>query len=147
MRSYVFTHTVAHTGTGEARRSAVATLTGVRPLETPVPTGTITRACGGAGCGRKHAGGAPLALSLRLDTGFTDASVTWWRRSAAGDTQLPGSAVSGNMLDVKIPPGQLPSGGEPVTVVAKMTGAGKTGEAVLTVPINGAPYCSAGSNQ
>lgn len=103
-----------------------------------MPTGTISRVCGAAGCQGEHSGSAPLALAVSLPPQFAAASVAW---SRADGVAIPaGSAIPNGLV---LPAASLPAGGAPLTVVATLRLAGEVGVASSTVYINAPPYCAA----
>jgi hypothetical protein len=64
----VHTFTVVVTkGTGSAARSAKSSIA-IRPRDptVPIPTGALTRDCGGS-CSARHSGAQPLSVSLKLN--------------------------------------------------------------------------------
>jgi len=114
----------------------------VRPRAATVPTGSIARLCGSTACAPKHSGSQPLSLVLQLPGAFAAASVSWARADgipiAAGD-------VSG--LELTVPVAKLPAAGTPLVVQANISLNGESGSAMLTVPVNSAPYCPPGKEK
>ncbi len=125
-------------GEGHSLRTATAVITGVRPRAAPVPTGTISRACGAAACPRKHGTSQPLSLVMQLPNAFAAATVTWARADTGAIT-----GVSGTQLTIAA--ANLPAAGAPLTVVANISLGGELGSATITVQTNAAPYCSLGT--
>lgn len=137
---HTFTVTVSK-GAGDALRRATASLGGVKPRSEPVPTGTISRACGSAGCAPQHNAGGALSLVLQVPAAFSAANVQWSRGDGIA---LPGGAVSSTGRELALPASALPAGGgAPLVVRANLTFNGVSGVAEIAVPINARPYCAA----
>jgi hypothetical protein len=103
------------------------------------PTGAVKRVCPTTPCPERHTTGKPLVLLLQLDAGFENAVVTW--SSSAVDL----AGVATNTSQFVIPVAKLPVVGA-VNASASFKVGNKTGVATLVVPVDGAPYCSDGSN-
>lgn len=120
-------------------RSASASVS-LTPLPTAsrVPTGRLTRQCGGTPCSNRHNTDTALALTLVPDPGFEGASISWQ------SDQLPDLDV-GTAPDLSIPASQLPATGALlVNAVLRLEG-GEQGITQLQVPLNGKPACPSGS--
>ena len=126
-------------------RKATATLAGVRPRAGAVPTGTVNRACGPAGCPAKHDAAKPLMAILQLPPAFAAANVT---RSRQDGVALAAGDVTASGLEVTIPPAKLPRGGASISLTATiiLEAGGTEGHTAPAVPINAAPYCPTGKS-
>lgn len=122
----------------DAQRTATATLSGVRPRATTVPTGIIMRSCSSTPCPTKHSASQPLSMVLQLPNSFSDATARWTR----GDG-VPLTSDSSTLLTIK--PEDLASAGTLIELRANITLGSASGLATLSVPINSAPYCPAGT--
>lgn len=149
---HTFTVTVSK-GSGSTARTAKASLQ-VRPRDPalPIPTGVLTRDCGGA-CSERHSAIQPLSVSLKLDQqdkqlSSSDKEVKLaWTVSPAGQqpllvpaTAAVASATRGGQVQLVIPQDSLPSAAAvTVSVVLSIDGQAETGKASLTVPLNAPP--------
>lgn len=147
---HTFTVTVSK-GSGSTERTAKASLQ-VRPRDPalPIPTGVLTRDCGGA-CSERHSAIQPLSVSLKLDQqekqlSSSDKQVKLaWTVSPAGQQPLvvpatAASATRGGQVQLVIPQESLPSAAAvTVSVVLSIDGQAETGKASLTVPLNAPP--------
>lgn len=146
---------VVSKGVGKASpRTAQASLQ-IRPRDPsiPIPTGVLTRDCGGS-CSARHAAGQPLSVSLRLEkqegkvlSGTDKQVLISWSVDPAGPKQLaiPASAAAASagrdaQVQLVVPREALPNAAA-VTVSVKLTIAGQegSGSASLTVPLNSPP--------
>lgn len=141
-------------GTGDSARSAKASLQ-IRPRDPslPIPTGFLSRDCGGA-CSARHIAAQPLSVSLKLDQqdkkelrrSDKQVQLTW---SIEPPGPLPlvvpssatvASATRNGQVQLAIPRDYLPNAAA-VTVSVKLTIPGQegAGSASLTVPLNSVP--------
>lgn len=81
----------------------------------------------------------PLSLTLRLPAAFVDSSIGWF------SDQVALAGLNLTVPDITIPPALLPQGGL-FTISANVSLSGQTGTATISVPVNSAPYCSAGAS-
>ncbi|KAF8072463.1 olpB [Scenedesmus sp. PABB004] len=144
-RRHTFSVTVTKAAPGDARSSSAELTITPRPAALPIPTGRVSRLCGGraagaggaaaGGCAARHGADAPLSLLLRADPGFEAAAVTWHSEQVAA---LAGGAAGGAQLTLA--PGDLPAAGS-VTIVAALSLNGMAGSTSITVPLNQPPAC------
>jgi hypothetical protein len=150
---HTFTATVSK-GTGANARTAKATLQ-IRPRDPalPIPTGVLTRDCGGS-CSARHIATQPLSVSLQLDQKDTESlrqtdkqvDLTW-SLDPPGPTPLVvpassavASATKNGQVQLVVPRSALPNAAA-VTVSVKLTIPGQegSGAASLVVPLNSPP--------
>jgi hypothetical protein len=143
---------VVSKGAGEAARTAKASLQ-IRPRDpsVPIPTGVLTRNCGGQ-CSSRHAAVQPLSVSLKLDAASASSStdkqvhITWsLDPPGAKPLVVPASAsvvsaTRSTQVQLIMPQEALPNAAA-VTVSVRLTIPGQegSGSASLTVPLNAAP--------
>lgn len=150
---HTFTVTITK-GVGEAARTAKASVQiRLRDSALPIPTGTLTRDCGGR-CTQKH-GSQPLSVSLQLDQqaaslldqGADKTVLLSWSLDPPGEHPLvvPALAASARFgrtssVQLVIPAEALPAA-PAVTVMVNLTIAGQAGfgVAALSVPLNAKP--------
>jgi hypothetical protein len=122
---------------GDRTVSASVSLTPL-PAASRVPTGRLTRQCGGAPCPNRHNTDTALALTLVPDAGFEGASISWQ------SDQLPDLDL-GPAPDLSIPASELPATGALLVNAVLRLGSGEQGITQLQVPLNGRPACPSGS--
>lgn len=140
-------------GAGEVARTAKTSLQ-IRPRDpsVPIPTGVLTRDCGGQ-CSSRHAAVQPLSMSLKLDASSVVSSgnnkqvhITWSleppgvKPLVVPATATVASATCSTQVQLIVPQEALPNAAA-VNVSAKLTIPGQegSGSASLTVPLNAAP--------
>lgn len=152
LQGYEKVHTftvVVSKGTGSAARSAKSSIS-IRPRDptVPIPTGVLTRDCGGA-CSARHSGTQPPSVSLKLNQQNTangankQVNVEWLLNGKTfiiPDSAQSVSAAQTTPVQVIILPDALPQAAA-VTISVTLTISGQqgSGEASLTVPINAPP--------
>ncbi|PNH03785.1 hypothetical protein TSOC_010116, partial [Tetrabaena socialis] len=120
-----------------------------RSASEPFPRGALARQCAAAAaCAAPHSTDKPLTVRLKLGSSYTAAAVTW---ASAELATLASLTVATHASDASIPAGThlltipaaaLPTNRASLTLTANLLLNGIAGEAILTVPLNGAPYCA-----
>ncbi|KAG2451827.1 hypothetical protein HYH02_003603 [Chlamydomonas schloesseri] len=152
-KTHVFTVTVVKdtaAGSTASPLSASQSLS-LRPRSTavPFPRGNLTRQCAAAGCSSPHPTDAPLTVMLTIATEFVASTVSWASADASGVAGLTAASAANTpgmppgVHTLTVPASVLPTNRPSITITAVMTSpANVSGEATVTVPLNGAPFCS-----
>lgn len=130
---------VEHMFTANLNKETGASATAIlkmTPKQEAIPSGRLVRVCAAPLCPSTHPGDAALPLSIVTDAGSEGAVVSW------SSDQISGMSNLDNRPDISIPAGLLPATGD-VTVSATLVKGVLKSKVSITVPINGAPTCSA----
>ncbi|KAG2441729.1 hypothetical protein HXX76_003344 [Chlamydomonas incerta] len=152
-KTHVFTVTVVKDAAAGSTASALTASQSLslRPRSTavPFPRGNLTRQCAAAGCGSPHPTDRALTVMLTIGTEFVASTVSWSSGDAAGVAGLTAASAANTpgmppgVHTLTVPSSVLPTNRPSITITATMTSpANVSGEATLTVPLNGAPFCS-----
>ncbi|KAG2441728.1 hypothetical protein HXX76_003343 [Chlamydomonas incerta] len=152
-KTHVFTVTVVKDAAAGSTASALTASQSLslRPRSTavPFPRGNLTRQCAAAGCGSPHPTDSSLTVMLTIGTEFVASTVSWSSGEAAGVAGLTAASAANTpgmppgVHTLTVPSSVLPTNRPSITITATMTSpANVSGEATLTVPLNGAPFCS-----
>ncbi|KAG2451825.1 hypothetical protein HYH02_003601 [Chlamydomonas schloesseri] len=152
-KTHVFTVTVVKdtaAGSTASPLSASQSLS-LRPRSTavPFPRGNLTRQCAAAGCSSPHPTDKALTVMLTIATEFVASTVSWASADASGMAGLTAASAANTpgmppgVHTLTVPASVLPTNRPSITITAVMTSpANVSGEATVTVPLNGAPFCS-----
>ncbi|GIL67805.1 hypothetical protein Vafri_21080 [Volvox africanus] len=134
-----------------------------RSATSPFLRGTLSRLCAATACSAPHSTDRDLTVLLQLAAPYNTAStaagitVTWSSTeapavsglSAVTATTNPSSGLAAGAFQLTIPTAFLPSAESSITItatlvmtVATSASVSISGTATLTVPLNGAPYCT-----
>ncbi|KXZ44133.1 hypothetical protein GPECTOR_73g654 [Gonium pectorale] len=143
-RLHTITVTVSKSVTRTATPLRATASVSFRPrIPEAFPRGTLTRACGAAECAAPHRTDKPLTVQLAMAATDGDATVTFTSPDVNGMPSLSVATISTDpvVYSVTVPTARLPNNKNSVTITASMRRGERTGSAILTVPLNAAPFC------